>query len=155
MVHQKNETSLTGQQPPGATDRVELPLPPRYQETAEAKMEMEIYARFMRHLRLIHNSRMEIKVLGAIQYVADMMDIQDGQVAKTLVDLGLRAPRMAFPAVYLEYADCASLRSPWDVAAPNKSLRELHEFWGRIGEDRFAAFQRSYPLLSEELFCRI
>lgn len=134
------------------TDRVILPLPPLGDDT---KLEMEVYARFMRHLRYVPNSRMEIKVLTAIQYVADMMDMQDCQVAKILVDLGLRGSRMALPAMYLEYADYALMRGKWDMEAANASLRELYEYWAKIGEDRFAAFKRTYPILSEECLTRV
>ena len=81
---------------------VVLPLPP---EKDRGAAEMEIYARFMRHLRMVPNSQIEIKVLSAIQFTADMLDIRDALVSKTLVDCGLRAPRKAFPAEYLEHVD--------------------------------------------------
>src|SRR5690606_29181979 len=52
-------------------------------------IETEIFARFMRHMRNVPNSRTEIKVLSSIQFTADMMDMSDALVAKILVDMGL------------------------------------------------------------------
>ncbi|MEZ5813208.1 MAG: hypothetical protein R3E13_00535 [Alphaproteobacteria bacterium] len=125
---------------------INLPLPPEICEGAE----MEIYTRFMRHLRCVPNSRMAIKVLSAIQFTADMVDYSDAHVAKLLVELGLRAPRMAFPADFLRFADQALMRSGWDVGAPGAALYELRDYWNAHGEDRFAGFKRDYPLRSEE-----
>jgi hypothetical protein len=124
--------------------RSALPLPPP--STDERKDEMAVYARFMRHLRHVPNSRMEIKILSAIQFTADRMDLRDAHVAKILVDLGLRAPRVAFPADFLSFADQALMRSPLDIGGPNAQLVELREFWTGIGEDKFAAFKTNFDL---------
>lgn len=125
---------------------ITLPLPP---EGAYDASEMDVYARFMRHLRHVPSSRLEIKVLSAIQFTADMMGHSDAHIAKLLVDLGLRAPRMAFPADFLEYADNALMREDWEVGAPSRGLSELQTYWAQIGEDQFAAFKRQYSLLDE------
>ena len=124
---------------------VVLPLPP-----APARFlpsEMEVYARFMRHLRHVPNRRLEIKIFSAIQFTADMLDHSDAHVAKILVDLGLRAPRLAFPADFLRYVDETMLRGGWDVGAPSAGLKALKDHWDRTGEDRFAGFKREYPLV--------
>lgn len=126
-----------------------LPLAP---EDKNAHTEMEIYARFMRHLRMVPNSRMEIKVLSAIQFTADMLDISDALIAKTLVDLGLRAPRKAFPSEYLEFVDKSLLRTGWEVGGPTQSASELKLHWDKIGEDKFAAHRHAVPVVSETLF---
>ena len=128
------------------SDAVLLPVPSA--DTKDA-MELEIYARFMRHLRLVPNSRMEIKILSAIQFTADMMDLNDAIVAKTLADMGLRAPRKAFPESYLEHVDRSLMRSGWDVGGPSGSSMEMKHYWDKTGEDRFAAFRREYTLLNE------
>ena len=99
------------------TESVVLPLPPE----ATAKTEMDIYVRFMRHLRHVANSRMEIKVLTAIQFVADMTDTPDADIARMMTDAGLRAPRMAYPATYLEYADNALMRDDWEAGSASPS----------------------------------
>ena len=124
---------------------VKLPLPPELQESGN----MQVYARFMRYLRHVPNSRMEIKVLSAIQFTADILDYSDAHVAKILVDLGLRGPRMAFPAEFLSFADQSLVRNGWEVGGPSQGLLELKAYWDEIGEDKFSAFKRDYPLLAE------
>lgn len=131
------------------SSNVTLPLPP---QNINARSEMEIYARFMRHLRLVPNSRFEIKVLSSIQFTADMLDITDALVAKTLVDLGLRCPRNALPMAYLDFVDTSLLRSGWVVGAPTKSAAELKQFWDKIGEDKFAAYRRDVAVTAEPNF---
>jgi len=124
---------------------IQYPFPP---ETDDAVM-MEVHSRFMRHLRHVPVSRDEIKVLSAIQFTADMMDYNDAQITKILVDMGLRVGRAGLPADYLRYADEALMRSGWDVGGPSASLLALKEYWDAIGEDRFVGFQRDYPVLEE------
>lgn len=123
----------------------ELPIAP----SMDAAAEMEIYARFMGHLRHVPNSRMDIKVLSAIQFTADMMDYTDAQVSKILVDLGLRASRAALPADFLKFTDAALMRSDWDVGGPSAALHDLKSYWDRTGEDKFAAFRGGHSLLDE------
>jgi hypothetical protein len=121
--------------PATGNDRIALPLPPAMGE--QARFEMEVYARFMRHLRGVPNSRMEIKILSSLQFTADMMDTSDALVAKTLCDLGLRAPRKAFPVTFLDFVDKTTTRRSWEFGAPPASVVALREHWDRIGEDRF------------------
>lgn len=128
---------------------IKLPFPPT---DMKAEFEMEVYVRFMRQLRVVPSSRPEICILAAIQYVADMMDIEDALVANTLVDLGLRAPRMAFPEAYLEFLDKIMMRDIHEIGFISPALKELKSHWGAIGEDKFAAFKRCYPSLSEGIF---
>lgn len=140
-----NDNSVTG----NAT--MVLPLPPT---DKAAVSEMDIYARFMRHLRMVPSSRADIKILSAIQFTADMMDIGDALVAKTLVDLGLRAPRRALPAAYLDHVDRSLMRSGWDVGGPSTATLALKDYWDDIGEDPFAAFRREYPRVEERVTSR-
>lgn len=121
---------------------VKLPVAPELGQDQE----MEIYAFFMRNLRHVPNSRAEIKILSAIQFTADMLDCSDAHVSRVLADLGLRAPRMAFPAEFLSYADAALMRSGWEVGGPSASLLALKTYWDAGGEDRFSAFRGDYPL---------
>lgn len=138
------------------SERVILPIPEiNARRNPNANTEMEIYAKFMRHLRCVANSRMEIKVLTSIQFVADMLDLPDSHVAKTLVDLGLRAPRMSLPTEYLDHADACLMRDDWEVGAANAPLKDLQKHWAKIGEDRFAAFKRYYPSLASGIFERV
>ena len=125
-----------------------LPLAP----DAEARSEMEIYARFMRHLRMVPNSRLEIKILSAIQFTADMLDIGDALVSKTLVDLGLRGPRSSFPSDYLDFVDKSLLRTGWEVGGPTVSAVELKAHWDEIGEDKFAAYRGEPVTIERPMF---
>lgn len=133
-----------------SNEKVSLPLPP--DSTIDNADEMEIYARFMRHLRLVPNSRTEIKVLSAIQFTADMLDLTDALVAKVLVDLGLRAPRKAFPSAYLDHVDRSLLRSGFEVGSPTAASLALREFWDKIGEDKFAPVRIDRPVVNETVF---
>lgn len=133
-------------------ERIILPVP---ELDKLQKNEMEIYARFMRHLRCVANSRMEIKILTAIQFTADMLDISDSEVTKTLVDFGLRAPRMAFPGDYLDHADNALMRDEWEIGAANAQLKDLRDHWHKTGEDKFAGFRRYFPSIAEDMFSRV
>lgn len=127
-------------------ENVFLPLPPL---DGSDNLELEVYARFMRHIRLVPNSRIEIKVLSAIQFTSDMMDLNDAIVSKMLADMGLRAPRKAFPEAYLDHVDHTLMRSGWDVAGPCASSVDMKRFWDDIGEDKFAAFKKDYPRVTE------
>ena len=131
------------------TENVELPLPP---ELMAGREDMALYARFMSHLRLVPNSRIEIKILSAIEFTADMLDHSDAHVGKVLVDLGLRAPRMAFPADFLKFADFALMRSGWEVGGPSASLLELKAHWDYIGESRFPALSGEYSIVGSGAF---
>ncbi len=122
-------------------ERIVYPLPP---EDKEQHLEMDVYTRFMRHLRIIPHSRDEIKILSAIQFVATMTANSEAHVTKVLVDLGLRAPRFALPASYLDYADSAIVRSDQDFGSASNHLKDLDQHWAEIGEKRFPAFQYQY-----------
>ncbi len=126
--------TIAGPPPSSENERIALPMPPAMGE--DSKFEMEIYARFMRHLRHVPNSRMEIKILSSIQFTADMMDHGDALVAKTLVDLGLRAPRRAFPVTFVDFVDKRIQRSHWELSPPPGPIVALKEFWERIGDGR-------------------
>ncbi len=132
-------------------ERINLPAPPC---DPQARAEMDIYVRFIRHLRHVPNTRADIKILSAIQFIADMTDHSDAHVAKVLVDLGLRAPRMAFPAEFLEYADQALMREKWELGGPSNTLLALKNHWNRIGEDRLHGIRRRLSILDDLLTTR-
>lgn len=135
-------------------DHITLPLPPSISD--ETRFEMEVYARFMRHLRHVPNSRMEIKILSAIQFTADIMDHGDALIAKTLVDLGMKAPRKAFPVSFLDFVDKCVQRRDWSGASmPPASVLALKEHWDFIGENRFATAARAhYAVFNENMYVR-
>ncbi|MAQ71398.1 MAG: hypothetical protein CL565_04305 [Alphaproteobacteria bacterium] len=130
-------------------DRIVLPLPP---EDLNLQLEMDIYARFMRHLRMIPHSRTEVKILTAIQFVSDMTTCSEAHVTKVLVDLGLRAPRFALPAEYLDFADSAITRSSHDFGAATNSLKDLDTHWAKIGDDRYTTKHMEYTDFGTSLF---
>ena len=127
-------------------ERIILPLPPEH-PTESDKVEMDMYARFMRHVRTVPSSREEIRVLSTIQFVADMMVYDDAYIAKVLVDLGLRAPRVSFPERYLEFVDTAMMREVTEIGSANPAMWDLKRHWDEIGEDKFAAFRRDVPIV--------
>lgn len=129
-------------------ENVFLPLPPL---SGMESLELEVYARFMKHIRLIPNSNMEVKVLSAIQFTSDILDLNDALVSKMLADMGLRAPRRAFPEAYLDHVDRSLMRSGWDVGGPCASSVDMKRFWDDIGEDRFAAFRKDYARVQQPL----
>lgn len=122
-------------------ENVFMPLPPL--DPADP-LELEIYARFMRHVRLVPNNRVDIKILSAIQFTADILDLADAYVSKALADMGLRAPRRAFPQSYLDHVDQTMQRSSWDVGAPCASSVDMNRFWNDIGEETGTSVKRGY-----------
>ena len=135
-------------------ERIILPLPPEAGE--ETRFEMEVYVRFMRHLREVPNNRMEIKMLAAMQFAADMMETGDALIAKTLVDLGLRAPRKAFPVAFLDFVDKGIQRTSWDHNSPPVSVMKLHGHWNKIGEDRFGSgLPKQYSVYNENNYATV
>ncbi|MCB9989425.1 MAG: hypothetical protein H6868_08880 [Rhodospirillales bacterium] len=131
-------------------DKVILPLPPSNSD--DKKFEMEVYARFMRHIRHVPTSRLEIKILSAIQFTADMMDQSDALVAKMLVDMGLLAPRKAYPGDFLEFADRSLQRAAWEAGGPTATVVALRRHWDRIGEDPFGScLPGEYIVFSETM----
>jgi hypothetical protein len=138
---------MTGSHFTFSADQYQLPLPP--DSSQEQSDVMEVYVRFMRHLRCVPSSHPSIKILSAIQFTADIIGSNDAQVAKALVDLGLRAPRKALPATFLEFADLAVTRDGWQVGAPNDALKALVKHWRRIGEDPFDCTLRDRSMVEE------
>ena len=129
-------------------DKVTLP---NLDEESATKEQYEIYSRFMGHLRHVPISREELKVLAAIQFCADMMNFSDAYIAKELVEMGLRAPRMAFPMEFLYFADRTSLRKGWEVGAPSGSLSELLSSWITGKEQlRLSSFRHVGDVVEEE-----
>lgn len=100
--------------------RFVYPLPPmsfdRYAD------DMDIYVRFMRHLRVTPHSREDIRILSAIGFVADMTGQGDADITVTLIEMGLRAPRSALPASYLIMISQRLLRGDGGLSAAALSL---------------------------------
>ena len=120
-------------------ERVVLPI------AGGSLFENDLLGLFLRHLRQVPNSRIETKILSAIQFTADSMNHGDALVSKTLVDLGLRAPREAFPAAFLDFADKSCARHCRDFSArPPSSIAALKEHWGRIGDRALTGWEDAF-----------
>lgn len=112
----------------------------------------EIYLRFMGHIRHVPVSRMEIKILSSIQFTADMTDNSDAYVANILVEMGLRAPRLAFPNAFLDHADRALMRRGWDIGAPSKALEDLRSHWLHdTPQPTLGPFRHVHSVLQDEV----
>jgi hypothetical protein len=136
-------------------DRVVLPIPPLMQ-SADLAFEQEVYTRFMSHLRNVPNSRMEIKILSSIQFTADMLNCGDALIAKTLIDLGLKAPRKAFPLSFLDFVDKSLARRAWDVGSASASLLKLNDHWSNIGENSFEhSIRGRYAVYNETVYSTV
>ncbi len=131
------------------SDRVFLPMAPTGPDSA---YEMDMYVRFMLHVQTVPNSRMEIKILHALQFTADVTGADIIEVCATLVDCGLRAPRLAFPALFLEKVDAALVREFGTIGAANAALVDLRRHWNALGEEQGSA-NSTYTLdLPQTLF---
>lgn len=129
--------------------RIYLPLPP---EKIEMRGEMEIYARFMRHLRVVPNVSAEIKILSAIQFTADLLNHHDAYIAKILVNLGLRAPKNSFPAAYLEFVEKINLQSNLEGGSASSHTRSLCKHWHNIGEGQLTTTSHIPPYAENAYF---
>ena len=122
-------TTITVNIAPPQEAHIFLPVPSL---NAGDPMNMEIYTRFMRHMRLSPSGTMDVKILSAIQFTSDMLDLNDAIVSKILADMGLRAPRSALPQSYLEYVDRSLERTHWDVGGPNASSLAMKDYWDAV-----------------------
>lgn len=119
-------TNITVTIAPPKEERIFLPVPPLHNGDL---MTMEIYTRFMRHLRLLPAARGVVRILSAIEFSSDILDLNDAVVTKVLADMGLRAPRCALPQSYLDYVDRSLERTHWDVGGPSPSSLAMWDYW--------------------------
>ncbi|MBU6474459.1 MAG: hypothetical protein KGL10_00525 [Alphaproteobacteria bacterium] len=73
--------------------------------------ESVVYRHFMQNFCRLSAVAEEIRVLSSIQAVSAAMGISPALAAKTLVDIGLRAPRHGFPLSFLAWGGNASAES--------------------------------------------
>ncbi len=114
--------------------------------------ERELYQAFVGHIRHVPTSRTEIKILSSIQFTADALNLSDAHVSKMLVEMGLRAPRLAFPLEFLDYADACLMRYGWDVGAPSEALIALRDYWFKLGESaQPSSFRHVHAIIREDV----
>ncbi len=131
------------------TDNITLPHAERVIVSPE---KWYIYTRFMGHMRHVPVSRMEIKVLSSIQFTSDIMDASDAHTAKALIEMGLRAPRMAFPIEFLDYIDRSMMRRGWDIGAPTKGMIDQYDQWIEKRDVlNITSFRHVHSIVEEDL----
>ncbi len=134
--------TYTQSQAPKAASRVNAPtivLP--YLSEKTGVNEREIYMSFIHAFREAPHRRMEVRILTAILRAADATDNSDAYIARVLVDMGLQAPRLAFPGDFLDHVEATLLRDRPLQTVP-ASYVALARHWAAIGEDLYA-FSRS------------
>lgn len=94
--------------------------------------EIDIYVNFTGHYRNTSHVEDQFKVLNAIQYVAVLMDHSDEYISRKLVEMGLRAPRYAFPMDFQSYFDRAMERIGQKIGAPSPEMLELFDHWNGL-----------------------
>ena len=95
----------------------------------------DICIRFLRHLQVTKAQQLDHKILSAIHFTADILGHSDMHVAKVLTDLGLRAPRSAYPSDYLNFAYEALSRSVWQSGSARQPLQDLALHWINLGDE--------------------
>lgn len=106
-------------------NNIELPIPPNQNKI----FEHAVYSTFIRNLHHVPNSKMEIKILTSIQYAADQTNSSDAYVAKMLVDMGLRADRIAFPQSFIDHVENTVKRSRAEGFGLNAAYKTLFDAW--------------------------
>lgn len=100
-------------------------------------VERDIYMAFIRALREGPSRRIELRVLTAIHRAADHSQNSDAYVSRVLVDMGLMAPRLAFPGDFLDHVDASVVRRRPLLSMPAGYVALL-QHWAAIGEDVYA-----------------
>ncbi len=123
---------------------------PYLDDNGATSEQRDIYCRFIKHLRHVPISRMEIKILSSIQFCADMMDSSDAYIAKELVEMGLRAPKIAFPQEFIDFMHNSLMRKGFSVGSPSNAIIDLAKIWN-IGEEKVKAvtFRHIYDIVEE------
>jgi hypothetical protein len=111
--------------------RHRLPTPPTVFSPTWA-IDMDVYVRFARALRNLTLTMIEQKLLVAIDDVSNQMaaELSEDDVALTLVQLGLRAPRGAFPGGFVNRVLDAHLRHMRRGDTFDPALADLLAHWG-------------------------
>lgn len=140
-------TTLFTTPSPAKANHIKIILPCLHENAGTA--ERDIYMIFIRSLREggLHR-RMEVRILTAIHRAADVTDNSDAYVSRVLVDMGLMAPRLAFPGDFLDHVD-ASLVRERPLLGVSPSYMALAQHWNAIGEDLYVlppAFRDTDPL---------
>lgn len=99
----------------------------------------EIYMAFLRAFREGPQRRMETRLLTAIHRAADVTENSDAYVSRVLCELGLMAPRLAYPGDFLDHVDATMVRDRPLLSVPPAYLA-LVQHWAAIGEELYDPF---------------
>jgi hypothetical protein len=99
--------------------------------------ERDIYMSFIRAVREGPSRRMEVRIMTAIHRAADNTDNSDAYVSRVLADMGLMAPRLAFPGDFLDHVDATLMRGRPLRSVPAAYIA-LAYHWAAMGEDLYA-----------------
>lgn len=102
------------------------------------KYERDIYMAFIHALREGPHRRMEVRILTSIHRAADATDNSDAYVSRVLADMGLMAPRLAFPGDFLDHVDASLIRERPLMGSVPAAYTALASHWRAIGEDLYA-----------------
>lgn len=105
---------------------------PRLDFDNAKESEIDVYVNFMGHYRNASTNSEQFKVMNAIQYAAVLMDHSDEYISKQLVDMGLRAPRYAFPIDFQSYCDRVIERQGQKIGGPSSAMLELFDQWNGL-----------------------
>lgn len=111
--------------------RVRFPLPPDAFHDDWA-VDMDVYVRFMRAVRASVITKAEQKILVGITATATQMaqELSIEDVSSRLVGLGLRAPRGAFPAGFIDQVLASHTRHKRRGERFPSHLADLIACWG-------------------------
>lgn len=116
-----------------STSRIKMPAPP-LSALQNDPFCLDLYNHFTGHIRNASPHMVELQIFEAIQSTAVHMNISNAFAAATLVDMGLRAPRKAFPASFLDYVD--KIRTNTELRQNARpSLMALNEHWHDLREN--------------------
>ena len=117
-----------------AHTRIILP----YLSERAGQAERDIYMAFLHAFRDGANRRMEVRLLTAIHRAADVTENSDAYVSRVLADMGLLAPRLAFPGDFLDHVE-ATLQRDRPLMGMPASYEALLRHWVAIGDDALPA----------------
>ena len=126
-----------------------MPLPPE-----DGKFAHECYMTFMHHMNRAAGPGLDQRILSAISYTAKATDNSTAHISQLLVEMGLRAPKAAFPGDFISHITERLGRDAWMLGAPTANQMDLARIWQKTPEAKpqlkqsSAARKRPRPLHS-------
>ena len=89
----------------------------------------EYYPEFIKNLRDIGRGSKSDKVKAAIKLTAETLHISPEFVARCLVEIGVRAPKSAFPRNFVAFINGRKDKSIWEQDSLTTAQRDLLNSW--------------------------